>query len=52
MLIDVIIIALIAVFVLSIVVTLFMVSYLMFEETELGQDILERIREKMEDEHE
>ena len=46
MLMDIIGIVLLTLFVLSTVVTLFMASYLMFEETELGQDILERIREK------
>lgn len=43
---DVIGIVLLALFVLSIVVTLLMATYLMFEETELGQDILERIRDR------
>lgn len=46
MLMDVIGIVLLILFVMSIVITLFMATYLMFEETELGQDILERIREK------
>lgn len=46
MLMDVIGIVLLALFVFSIAITLLMATYLMFEETGLGQDILEWIREK------
>lgn len=50
MLMDVILTVLLILFVMSIVITLLMATYLMFEESELGQDILERIREKREEE--